>query len=89
VFNQAMEWKSLRVKIFRRPFEDQDHRVARRSRPAEIPVKGLGIGEQLGWLTAKLSGKPGDRQAMINAEAGQRLPLSGLGIAAHVLMGET
>jgi hypothetical protein len=27
----------------------------------EIPMKGLGIGQQLGWLTEKLSGELCDR----------------------------
>jgi hypothetical protein len=26
--------------------------------PSEVPMEGLGIGRQLGWLTAKLSGEP-------------------------------
>ncbi|MCU1639542.1 MAG: hypothetical protein JWL94_2189 [Microbacteriaceae bacterium] len=26
--------------------------------PVEIPMTGLGIGQQLGWLTARLSGDP-------------------------------
>jgi hypothetical protein len=35
--------------------------------PVEIPMKGLGIGRQLGWLTAQLGGRLSDGKAKIDA----------------------
>ena len=52
----------------RAPFQGQ-YRTALRGLPweCEIPMKGLGAGQQLAWLTAKLAGELSDGPAKTDA----------------------